>query len=208
MVSRPRLNKVSIVFTAASLADKVGFAKVTLAAVASHLNVRIPSLYNHVNGLSELRRELALYGIRELGKRLQKAAVGKESDRAIESMLCEYRAFASERPGLYEGTLRSPEPQDPEVNAASQDIVDTVLTVLEPFHLNYEDAIHVVRGFRSIAHGFISLESAGGFGLALEVDESYRRLISVFLQGVHSVSHPATVAPYLKKRVNHLDDGR
>jgi hypothetical protein len=43
----------------------------------------------------------------------------------------------------------------------------------------------VVRAFRSIAHGFVSLEAAGGFGLSLDTDESYCRLISVFLRGLH-----------------------
>ncbi len=188
MVARAGLDRMSVVLTAARLADEVGFENVTLAAVASRLGVRIPSLYNHVKGLPGLRRELALYGIRELNKRLQGAAIGKESDKAIESMLYAYRSFVRERPGLYQATLHAPDPQDREVQEASQAIIETVLTVLEPFHFKYEDALHVVRGFRSVAHGFVSLEAAGGFGLSLDTDESYRRLISVFLRGLHCSS--------------------
>ncbi|WP_029421457.1 TetR/AcrR family transcriptional regulator [Alicyclobacillus macrosporangiidus] len=187
MSAKARLDRVSVVLTAASLADEIGFEHVTLAAVASRLGVRIPSLYNHVDGLPGLRRELALYGIRELNKRLQLAAIGKESERAIEAMFHAYRAFARERPGLYEATLHAPDPQDRELEKAAQDIVETVLTVLEPFHFTHEDAIHVVRGIRSVAHGFASLEAAGGFGLSIDPDESYRRLISVFLLGLHSI---------------------
>jgi AcrR family transcriptional regulator len=186
MVARAGLDAATVVRTAAGLADEMGFEHVTLAAVAARLGVRIPSLYNHVNGLPGLRRELALYGIRELNKRLQRAAIGKESDRAIESMLNAYRSFAMERPGLYQATLHAPDPQDQEIKKASQDIIDTVLAVLESFQLEYEDALHVVRAFRSIAHGFVSLEAAGGFGLSLDADESYRRLISVFLRGLHA----------------------
>jgi AcrR family transcriptional regulator len=188
MVARAGLDAATVVRTAANLADEMGIEHVTLAAVAARLGVRIPSLYNHVNGLPGLRRELALHGIRELNKRLQKAAIGKESDRAIESMLYAYRSFAKERPGLYQATLHAPDPEDREIQKASQEIIETVLAGLESFHLEHEDALHVVRAFRSIAHGFVSLEATGGFGLSLDTDESYRRLVSVFLRGLHADS--------------------
>jgi hypothetical protein len=38
---------------------------------------------------------------------------------------------------------------------------------------------------RSIVHGFVSLEHSGGFGLPLEIDETFRRLLVSFLSYLH-----------------------
>ncbi len=39
-----------------------------MADLAERLEIRVPSLYNHVQGMEGLRRELALLGMRELRK--------------------------------------------------------------------------------------------------------------------------------------------
>jgi AcrR family transcriptional regulator len=180
---------MTIVRMAASLADTVGLHNVTLAAVAEKLGVRTPSLYNHINGLNGLYRELALYGIRELGRRIEKVAVGKSLDDALESIMISYRLFAKERPGLYEATLHAPDPQDEEVQQAAKDLVETILTVLQSYGLQEDEALHIVRGLRSLAHGFVSLEVSGGFGIPLDLDQSYRRSIGIFLRGLHSLKN-------------------
>ncbi|GMA50576.1 TetR family transcriptional regulator [Alicyclobacillus contaminans] len=184
MSARHGLNKAGIVRAAGKLADALGLHKLTMSLLAEHLGVRTPSLYNHVNGLEELRRELSLLGLEELNGRLQRAAMGRSGLDAIQAMLHAYRAFAKERPALYEATLRAPDNEDAALETAAHAIVDTVLTVLQPFHLQQNDAIHLVRGFRAIGHGFAALEAAGAFGMALDVDESYRRLIAAFLAGM------------------------
>ena len=184
MAGRVGLDKRSVVEAAAKMADERGLQRVTLSALADSLDVRTPSLYHYIDGSDGLRRELALYGLRGLGMGLQWAAVGKETDQAIEAMFLSYRAFAREHPGVYEVTLRAPDPLDEELRSASQRVVDTVLAVLEPYRLSPDDAIHVVRSFRATAHGFVALEAAGAFGLPLSPEQSYRRLIAVFLNGL------------------------
>jgi hypothetical protein len=32
-------------------------------------------------------------------------------------------------------------------------------------------------------HGFVDIERSGGFGLPLDLDESYKRLVTVFIRG-------------------------
>lgn len=59
-----------------------------------------------------------------------------------------------------------------------------VLDALSGYGLRGDDALHAVRGLRSVIHGFAALESAGGFGLALDPDESFRRLVTAFVDGL------------------------
>lgn len=168
-----------------ALADAHGFEAVTLASVAAQLDIRIPSLYNHVSGLPGLRDQMRLWALRGLSEALRRAAVGRSGAAAILAAAHAYRAFALAHPGLYPATLRAPAPDEPELTAISQEIVDTLLRLLEPYAFSQEDSLHVIRGLRSLLHGFVALEIAGGFGLALDRDESFRRLLQVFIDGLH-----------------------
>lgn len=179
-------NQALVVQTAVQLADANGFEAVTLAAVAEALGIRIPSLYNHVSGLPGLRSLMSLWGVQELGDLLRRAAVGRAGADAIMSMGEAYRAFAHTHPGVYRLTLRAPAPDEPELAAAGQEILDILLATLRPYGLSADDMLHTVRGLRSVLHGFVDLEISGGFGMSLDRDESFRRLLLEFVAGIQS----------------------
>ena len=67
MPRRRRLNRARVIAQAAALADEAGDARaVSLAALAAALDVRPPSLYNHVAGLDDLLEAVALRGLQAL----------------------------------------------------------------------------------------------------------------------------------------------
>jgi AcrR family transcriptional regulator len=184
---RAGLSRDAVVEAAAQLADEEGLGGFTLAELASRLGVRTPSLYNHVAGLDGLRRELALLGLRELGRRVGRAAMGKTTDEATFAMARTYRELVKERPGLYAATVRSSRlsyPDDPDFEAAEREAFEAVLAVLASYGLRGEEALHAARGFRSVVHGFATLEAAGGFGIPLDLDESFDRLLRTFVAGL------------------------
>jgi len=129
-------------------------------------------------------------GIRELGRRLSRAAAGKAGDDGLFALAEAYRTFVKERPGLYEATVRSyrlSAPDDPELAAAEGEALETVLAVLASCGVHAEEeSIHAARGLRSIAHGFATLEESGGFGISLDPDESFRKLVRAFADGLQS----------------------
>jgi len=179
-----------VVQTAVTLADENGFENVTLASVAEQLGIRIPSLYNHVSGLPGLRYQMTLWGVRQLTEQLRRAAVGKSSDEAVFSLAHAYRASAHAHRGLYMATLRAPKPDEPELIAEAEQIIEVLLAVLQPYGFSPDDKLHMIRAFRSVLHGFVGLEIAGGFGLSLDRDESFRQLITLFVQGLHARRSP------------------
>ncbi|WP_419719859.1 TetR-like C-terminal domain-containing protein [Lysinibacillus fusiformis] len=75
--------------------------------------------------------------------------------------------MCSRAPGLYDASTRFPDANNSDVKQAQESIVQLVLRVLETFHLQDEMAIHMVRGLRSILHGYTSIEQLGAFGMAL-----------------------------------------
>ena len=184
MSRRAGLDQPTIVEAAAKLVDEEGIEQLTLGRLAERLGVRTPSLYNHIAGLPGLKHELALYCLRDLLNLVTRATIGKSRAEAIVALANAYRAYARETPGRYALTLQAPDPGDQELQAMAQQIVDVLQAVLAPYRLSQQDAIHAIRGLRSIVHGFISLEVAGGFGMPVDLDASFHWLIDAFIAGL------------------------
>lgn len=177
MATRQRLNTAAVVAGAIELVNERGADALSLAELAARFRVRPPSLYNHVDGLDGLRREMALEGLRMLTDRLRTAAAGQAGFDALQSVANAYRQFAKDEPGLYPLTLRSTEDGDVEMQAAGRELMEIVVVALRGYHLQGDAVIHAVRAVRSALHGFVSLEIAGGFMLPVDLDESFGRLL-------------------------------
>jgi AcrR family transcriptional regulator len=184
MPRRPGLDRAGVGRAAAVMADERGLAGLSLADLASHLGVRPPSLYNHIPSMAALQRDLAVLGLRELCARLARAAVGKAGDAAVIALAEAYRAFARERPGLYAAAQQVPASGDEEWGAEATEVVGIVGASLESYGLHGDDAIHAIRAIRSLLHGFVTLEVQGGFGIPLDLDESFHRLLGIFIAGL------------------------
>lgn len=187
MSPRIGLNLSMIVQAAIQLADEQGVQAVTLSVLAQQLKVRSPSLYNHIDGLPGLRREMALAGLQQLKETIMMAAVGRAGDLAIREVFRAYLHFVRQHPGLYEATLYVPEQLDKQLEQLSQQILELVRQVLSAYHLTDEQMIHATRGLRSILHGFSSLERSKGFALKEDVDESFEWILNVYVQGLKAM---------------------
>lgn len=178
------ITREQVITVAAELADQHGLEQLALAHVAAQLGIRLPSLYNHVEGLPGLRHELAIYGLQTLLERITRAAVGKSGDEAVIALSLAVRQFVLERPGLYAATVQAPAPDDEVMQALSQQVLEVIFAVLAPYQLDEQTRIHAARGLRSLAHGFATLEQAAGFAILIDQTESFRWLLQVFLRGL------------------------
>lgn len=180
MAHRAGLDTRRVVNAAADLIDAEGIEALSLTALAERLNVRLPSLYNHVSGLEGLRRELAIRAMRGLAEALGRAAMGKSGETALTAVGNAYRAYGKAHPGLYAMLQYVSAPTDDEVRAAALAPLEVLFAVLSAYGLQEEPAIHVIRTLRSALHGFVLLETSGAFALGVDIDESFARMISLF----------------------------
>ena len=181
---RAGLDAERVVDAAAAIADAEGLDAVGVARVSGGLGVRAPSLYNHVDGRAGLLRALALRGVRELTAALRDAAVGRSGADALAATACAYRAYAGAHPGLAAASVVAPAPDDAEHQAAAGETVEVVYAVLRAWQLEGDDAVHAARAFRSAIHGFVLLETSGGFGIPVDVDTSFERLVATLAGGL------------------------
>jgi AcrR family transcriptional regulator len=67
-VARAGLTADRLARAGAELADEVGFEHVTVSAVARRFDVKVASLYSHVQGSDDLRTRIALLALDELAE--------------------------------------------------------------------------------------------------------------------------------------------
>jgi hypothetical protein len=71
-------------------------------------------------------------------------------------------------------------------SATATALLDVVHAVLRRYSLSEDDAIHAARVVRSALHGFVSLETNAGFGIDLDLNDSFRLLVAVLDRGLRA----------------------
>jgi AcrR family transcriptional regulator len=172
------------------MADETGLHSLTLAALAERLGVKQPSLYKHIDSLAGLHRSVSLLAKRELGEAISRAAVGRSGADAIFAMSHAYRNWAILHPGRYDVSQTPPAPGDVEDETTMMAAIQIIADVLTAYQLEGDDSVDAIRAFRSILHGFVSLETSRGFALKADVNRSFDRLIRGFTVALDQWTEP------------------
>ena len=185
MTGRKGLTGQAVVDAATAIVETGGTSALTLSRVARELGVKPPSLYSHVTRLETLRRDVALRATEDLARKLGAAAMGRTGRGALRAVAAEFRAYATAHPGLYALSAQA-RPDDEEYAEAAMRAVEPVMAILLGYDLNGDEAIHATRMLRAALHGFVALESIGGFGLDVDVDESFKWLVDHLAETLES----------------------
>jgi len=176
------------------MVDEVGLNSLSLAALADRLGVKQPSLYKHMESLAGLQRSVCMRSKRDLGQAFARVAVGRSGADAVHAMARAYREWAVRHPGLYQAAMTMPAPGDVEDEATQINAIQIIADVLTAYELRGDDAVDAIRAFRSILHGFVSLETSGGFTMTADIDVSFDRLIHGFTVALTHWNEPAAAA--------------
>ncbi|RZB15784.1 TetR/AcrR family transcriptional regulator [Streptomyces sp. F001] len=176
-MARVGLTPERLALAGAELADEVGFDQVTVSALARRFDVKVASLYSHLKNSQDLRTRIALLALEELADRAADALAGRAGKDALIAFADVYRDYAREHPGRYAAAqLRL----DPETAAAGAGVRHAQMTraILRGYDLAEPDQTHAVRLLGSVFHGYVSLETAGGFShSAPDAQESWTRIL-------------------------------
>lgn len=198
---KEKITRQAILRVSRDIVNQKGYDALTLARVANALKIKTPSLYNHLSGLNDLKKGLALDALRQLNQEVTQSAVGRSGDGALKAIGLAFIHFMRENPGLYAATLIAPDLNDPDIDQKSSAIVSIILQVLEPYHFGEEKAIHLVRGLRALAHGFSTLERQGGFQIKVPLDDSISIAFDTFIKGMMAMNE--TSGEEKQETVNH-----
>jgi len=182
-----KIDRQTIIQAAADLADKDGLEKVTLKELAQILDIRSPSLYNHIEGLDELRTALMLHGWATLGIIITMSAVGKSGDDAVRAMCYAYRDYATAHPGVFEAMLWYNQHSSQEAARTTEELTKLIALVLAEYNLEENEKIHVSRMFRSFLQGFCSISNNNGFADPVSIQKSFDFGVEILIKGLASL---------------------
>jgi AcrR family transcriptional regulator len=178
MESKKRgLTSKAVMAAAVRIVEKKGLSQLTVQELASSLNVKPASLYNHISGIDEARLHLACYALEKMEAAIRDTAVGYSHEEALRKIAYAYRRFGSTHLELYRAFIYATSIEDKRIGEAKQSVVRIFYQVLEPYSLDYETKVHFTRCFRSSLHGFVSLENSGFFKNNIDVEASFDMLI-------------------------------
>lgn len=186
---RTGLSSEQIVETAASLADEIGFATLTMGVVAERLDMRPPSLYKHVLSLDDLQHRIATLAMVELGEQVRDALQGKAGRDALAALLRVVRRYVTEHPGRYAATIGEPfrGEDDPFLHAAAR-LLGSLEAVLGGYGISTADTDHAARTLRCLLHGFAALLVADAFQWDADIDRTFEWMTSFADLGLRAIS--------------------
>lgn len=177
------------------LIERDGPGTLTLTKIAKSLGVTQPALYNHVDGLDDVWRAVALIERDLLLSTLTDACMGRAGHDAVAAVSRAWRSFALNRPHLYKAVERYPVAGDPELEDAVERVVDVLKAAVSGYGLNDELSSHAARTLRSTLHGFVDFEIDGAHPKPHEPDLTFAHLIEVFNVGFAALADGSIGSP-------------
>src|SRR5262249_62081025 len=101
-----------------------------------------------------------------------------------------YRRSVAQGPGRHALFPAAPL-RAPLLEASGRRLMNVLATVLERCGITRQGGLHAMRAIRAAAHGFASLEAAGGFGPAEDLDASYDLLVNSLITGLRALPEPS-----------------
>lgn len=177
MTKRQRLNRQKVLNKATELSRTAGWETLNLHELATHLDIKAPSLYNHIQGLEDLKLGVVLTIKRVLLDELKNATIGKSGSNATKAMARAYLSFARANPGHLSAIATSPDKEVEEEMQIDKEFLSLGMAVLSEFQLSEVEFVHALRSIRCLTHGFAVLESDNGFGVGVSPDDSFDWMI-------------------------------
>lgn len=182
-MSKRGLNSESIMEAACELVKDNGYDSFSLRELASRLGVKPASLYNHVNGIEQIKQSIAMKSSEMLSGVLSDAIDGKERDDAFLDAMRAYRRFAVDNPEMYKALIHIPSAENESFFKAAFESYEPLRSLVLSYGAEDTAALHYLRALRSVMHGFAELTANGFMQRGPEnSSETYEVIIHSFLE--------------------------
>jgi AcrR family transcriptional regulator len=187
-LARRKVNPQKIEDTALALAKEAGFDQLSLIAVARHLGIKSPSLFNHVSGLADLKGRVALRVMQDLRQSIESTLGDKTGEVAVMALANAYRTWVKNNPGLYPAVRGVGPHSSGDLAGAYYGIIEMMVSVFATTGMTPDDQIHQARALRATLHGWVELEREGSFAVAKDLDWSFSRMMAAFARSSFELS--------------------
>lgn len=186
-MARAGLDQNTVIQKAAQLVNERGMEQVTLKILADNLGIKSPSLYNHIKGLDDLKKQLMLYGWGALEERIIHAIIGLSGYDAVKAMCFAFYDYAAENPGVFDVMLWYNKFENDEMEAATSELMSVIFKIAKSLQLPDQYCFHLIRTFRGFLEGFFLLGNRGSFGHPLPVLDSFALSVDILIAGIKAL---------------------
>lgn len=176
-----------IIETAAKLSNRTGLDSLSLKDIAEELNIKSPSLYNHVSGLDEIKEKLMIYGWKQVEDKMIDSVIGYAGYEALENMCYSFYEYAKENKGVFSAMLWYNKFETTENKNATTRLFDMMFKILRPLEISDDKINHIIRTLRSFLEGFALLVNNNAFGNPISIDDSFKFSLEIILNGIRTL---------------------
>lgn len=181
------INEDLIIETAAVLSNKVGLDNLSLAMIANELNIKSPSLYNHISSLDSIKEKLMIYGWRQVEAKMIDSAVGVSGYDALKNMCDTFYEYATTNKGVFSAMLWYNKYDDEEKKNTTKRLFDVIFRIMKNLDISDDNINHIIRTLRSFLEGFSLLVNNNAFGNPISIKESFDVSLEIIMNGIKSL---------------------
>ena len=186
-MSKNNISDALIVETSARISNKVGLDNLSLKRVADELNIKSPSLYNHISGLEEIKIQLMFYGWKQMEEKMIDSAVGVAGYEALKNMCYAFYDYATTNKGVFTAMLWYNKYDNEEANNTTKRLFTLLFKVMKPLNISEENINHTIRTLRSFLEGFSLLVNNNAFGNPISIKESFDLSLEIIMNGIKAL---------------------
>lgn len=183
-MARVGLDRETIIKRAAQLANEIGIENITLKMLADDFKVKLPSLYNHIEGVKALKTEIMIYGWKEMEDKIVEAAVGVSGYDALEVICRTFYDYATQNAGIFNAMLWYNKFENDEMQSVTKKLFEIVFKIFASLNISQEHCEHLIRTFRGFLEGFSLLVNNKAFGNPISIQDSFDISLKVLMAGV------------------------
>lgn len=181
------ISREQIIETAANLSNKAGLENLSLKMIAEELKIKSPSLYNHVSGLDDIKKQLMLYGWKQIETLTIEAAVGVTGYDALKSMCYAFYDYAINNKGIFTAMLWYNKYESIEKENATRKLFEMIFKVMKTVNISDENINHIIRTLRSFLEGFSLLVNNNAFGNPVSIKDSFDLSLEIIINGIKTL---------------------
>ena len=186
-MSKNNISDALIVETSARISNKVGLDNLSLKRIADELNIKSPSLYNHISGLEEIKIQLMFYGWKQMEEKMIDSAVGVAGYEALKNMCYAFYDYATTNKGVFTAMLWYNKYENVQKENATTRLFNMLFKVMKSLDISDDNINHIIRTLRGFLEGFSLLVNNNAFGNPISIKESFDLSLEIIMNGIKSL---------------------
>lgn len=186
-MSKNNTNEGLIIETSVKLANIIGLENLSLKMIAEELNIKSPSLYNHISSLEDIKEKLMIYGWKQIEERMIDSAVGVSGYEALKNMCYVFYDYATNNKGVFTAMLWYNKYESIEKRHTTRRLFDVLFKIMKSLNISDDNINHSIRTLRSFLEGFSLLVNNEAFGNPISIKESFDLSLEIIMNGIKSL---------------------